>query len=103
MTETKDKAKLLRKAWRRPKDDFLSCAFDLPDIVALQALQRGDATPDQQKRALDWLISKASGFYELSFCDNERDSNFSEGRRFVGKQVVNMLALNPSVFKRSET
>lgn len=104
MTETKDKTKLLRKAWQRPKSDFVSCAFDLPEVAALQALQAGTATSEQQQRAINWIITHACGFYELSFTDDARLSDFSEGRRFVGKQIVNMLSLNKETLtaRRSE-
>jgi hypothetical protein len=92
--------KQLRKAWIRPKADFVSVAFEPADVSAFQALHKGEANADQQKRALDWVINKGAGFYELSFSENERDTNFSEGRRFVGKQIVNMLSLNISTLLR---
>lgn len=103
MSDTKEKTKLLRKAWQRPKSDFTSCAFDLPDVVALQALHQGTADAAQQKRAIKWIIEQASAYYELSFNEDQKLEDFSEGRRFVGKQIVNMLSLNPSTLRRSES
>ncbi len=64
----------------------------------MQALERGDASPDMQRRALKWLIEQAAGTYELSFRaggeEGRRDTDFAEGRRFVGNQVVKLLRLN---------
>lgn len=71
-------------------------------IEAFQAMNRGDATPHQQKLALRWLIEEAAGTYNLSFApENERLTSFAEGRRFVGLQVVKMLKLNASKLKEA--
>lgn len=65
------------------------------DVGALQALQRGDATEQQQKRALRWLVEKAAGTYEVSYRSDvdggDRETAFAEGRRFVGLQTVKLL------------
>lgn len=64
----------------------------------MQALHRGDANDTQQKRALDWFISKAAMTYDLSFRSDaeggDRETAFAEGRRFVGLQAVKLLSLN---------
>jgi hypothetical protein len=70
--------------------------FDPPDAAAFQALARGNATADQQKRALDWLVKKACRTYDLSFRPGEagrRDTDFAEGRRAVGLEIVKLLNL----------
>lgn len=62
--------------------------------AALRAWHAGTASPDQMRRAIDWIIVKAAGTYELSFrpgADGERDTAFAEGRRFVGLQIVKQL------------
>lgn len=69
-------------------------AFDPADAAAVQALQRGNATPEQQKRALAWLINQGCATYDLSYRPGEegrRDTDFAEGRRFVGLQLVKLL------------
>lgn len=68
--------------------------YDVPDVAALQALQRGDATADQQRRALVWLVEKAALTYDLEYRTDPRDHAFCSGRRFVGLQIVKMLKLN---------
>jgi hypothetical protein len=58
---------------------------------ALLALQAGNASEGQQRMALKWIVEKASGYYEISFRggpDGARDTDFMEGRRFVGQQIV---------------
>ena len=63
----------------------------------IQALARGNASMDQQKRALAWIIESAAGTYEMSYRpgagEGDRDTVFAEGRRFVGNQVVKMTKL----------
>jgi hypothetical protein len=70
------------------------------DVLAWQALQRGEAEPYQQKRALDWLIQQAAGTYEFQFYPTDRETAFSLGRAFVGQQVVKMLNLDATKLQR---
>ena len=68
---------------------------------ALQQLAAGTASPDQQKRALDWIIKQACGTYDQAFRpggqDGARETDFALGRQFAGQQIVKMLHLNLSV------
>lgn len=73
--------------------------YDKADVSALKALEGGVATPEQQQRALRWIIQNACGTYEMSYRPtSDRDTTFAEGRRFVGLQVVKMLRLNMAAF-----
>lgn len=74
--------------------------YTLADASAIQALHRGDASPDQQQRALKWLIEKASNTYEFHFYPGDRDTAFALGRGFVGQQVVKLLKLDLSSLRR---
>lgn len=79
--------------------------YELADASALQALVAGEANPDQQKRAVKWLIERAAGTYDMSYRpgpEGDRDTAFAEGRRFVGQQVVKLLRLNVSKLAREE-
>lgn len=70
-------------------------AWDLPDASALQALQRGDATPEQQARALKWVVESAAGTYEHMFVPGAQDqTTYLEGRRSVGLQIVKLLRVD---------
>jgi hypothetical protein len=72
--------------------------WDKADAGALQAVGNGTASPEQQTRALRWIMESAGGLYDLSYrpggTDGERDTCFAEGRRFVGLQIVKLLKIN---------
>ena len=63
------------------------------DVGALQALQRGDATKGQQQRALKFIVEQLACTYDLSYRPNG-GTEFAEGKRFVGLQIVKLLNLN---------
>lgn len=70
------------------------------DAYAMQALERGEATPEQQKRALAWIIYGACATYD--FCDKpdiERLAAIFDGRRFAGLQVVKLIKINMASIK----
>ncbi len=72
-------------------------SYEPADAAALQALARGNANGEQQKRALDWLVKTCCRTYDLSYRpggeEGRRDTDFAEGRRSVGLQLVTMLNL----------
>jgi hypothetical protein len=68
------------------------------DIRAIRALAAGNASDSQQIRAMNWIIQQASGYYDLSFrpgVDGARATDFAEGKRFVGAQIVKLTKLTP--------
>lgn len=82
---------------------FFSAPWDPADASAVQALARGEAGPDQQKRALDWVIKVAAATYNTSFTPGSPDATaFAEGRRFVGTQIVKLLSLNVAAFTKEQ-
>lgn len=70
-------------------------------VFALQGLAAGTATPEQQKAALDWIIRGPCATYDLSYRP-EGGTEFCEGRRFVGLQLVKLLSINPTILKRNK-
>lgn len=72
-------------------------AYDNAEVAAVQALARGNATADQQKRALDWIINKACATYDFPYRpggqEGDRDTCMAIGRMFVGQQIVKLLKL----------
>jgi len=60
---------------------------------ALKALEAGEATPDQQRLALQAIIKGFARTHDQSFVPDEPASHtaFLEGRRFVGNQVLRHL------------
>ncbi|CAB5220585.1 hypothetical protein UFOVP241_4 [uncultured Caudovirales phage] len=76
--------------------------YEAADASAIQALQLGQATPDQQVRALKWIIERGAGAYEFNFYPSDRETAFALGRAFVGQQLVKLLKLNVSSLRRQE-
>ena len=66
-------------------------AFDLTDAYALRALHAGQATAEQQQRAMRWIINGAAMAMGQSFVPGQPDKTaFNEGRRNVAKQVIHL-------------
>lgn len=75
--------------------------YEAADVTAIQQLERGEAGPEMQKRALNWIIVHASELYEQSYRPGDpHETSFAEGRRFVGNAIVKMLKLDPSKVRR---
>lgn len=82
---------------------YLPAPYDKKVVWSLQALARGEADEHAQKRALKWIIEECAKTYDLSYRpggeDGRRDTDFAEGRRFVGMQIVKMLKLPLATIK----
>ena len=79
----------------KPVPPFFRCEWDIPVVSAAQALQRGEATAQQQQEFLHWLINQACATYDISFqIEGDRETAFAEGRRFVGANVVKLQKLS---------
>lgn len=75
--------------------------WEVADASAIQALVDGRAEPEQQKRAIKWIVEEAAGTYEFNYYPTDRDTSFALGRAFVGQQIVKMMKLNTSVMVRN--
>jgi hypothetical protein len=68
--------------------------YDKDILMAVRACIAGKANEGQQKLAMDWIITKASNLYDMSYRPDgkggARATEFHEGRRFVGNQIVKM-------------
>jgi hypothetical protein len=82
------------------------CPFELPDAYALQALERGKASADQQQRALQWIVNVACGTYDMEFREGgeegRRESDFAGGRRFTGLQIIRLLKTNLAIYEEKK-
>ena len=82
---------------------WLPCKYEVADVAAIQALQRGDASEHQQKRALAFIVNNVAATYdEPYFTDSQRDTDYALGRAYVGRQIVKMTKLNLSRLKAME-
>lgn len=69
--------------------------YELADAAAIQALVRGEASQDQQRRAVNWIINAAAATYDMSFSPADPHlTSFAEGRRFAGNQIVKLSKLD---------
>ena len=85
MTERKRKA---------ATDPWMPAPYDVADVAALQALEKGIASETQQKRALIYIVQTLAMTYEHTHYPDERNTCFANGRRWVGLQIVKLLRLN---------
>jgi hypothetical protein len=75
--------------------------YNKREAYALRAIEKGEATADQQMLALNWIVNCANT-YDLSYRpDSTEATAFAEGRRFVGLQIVKILKLNPGKLKEN--
>ena len=79
--------------------------YETADAYALKAVANGTANEEQQRRAMRWVIEAAAGTYELSYRpgDSSRDTDFAEGRRFVGLQIVKLINMPGDVLNPRRT
>lgn len=90
----------MEKKTSKARGPHMPSEYDVADVSAIQALLIGDATAEQQKRALDWIIIKASGAYEFNYYPSDRDTSFALGRSFVGQQIIKLTKLNISKLRK---
>lgn len=78
--------------------------YDLATVMAIRALLSGTANEGQQKAGMDWIITKAANLYDMSYRPDKdggaRATEFHEGRRFVGSQIVKMT--HPAVLAAAQ-
>ncbi|HZD29921.1 MAG TPA: hypothetical protein VE251_14675 [Xanthobacteraceae bacterium] len=96
---------------RRPAKDALEAAqpWDqaqavLADASAIQALQRGEANPDEQRRALNWILKSACALPDWAYRPgtNDRDTNIALGRQHVGHQIMRLIKAPLASMRRTE-
>jgi hypothetical protein len=79
---------------------WLPPGWDIADAHAIQRLASGEATPDQQKRALRYVVETLCATYDLPYRpESARDTDFALGRMFVGQQIVKLTKINLSTLK----
>tara|TARA_Y100001947_G_scaffold159256_1_gene175658 strand:+ start:1131 stop:1403 length:273 start_codon:yes stop_codon:yes gene_type:complete len=67
-------------------------ALTLAETRALQALEKGKATDEQQALCLSVIIKKICRTHDQSFIPGKADETaFLEGRRFVGNRILRHL------------
>jgi hypothetical protein len=67
---------------------------DIPDLSAVQALHRGDANADQQRRAVEWILKQLAQVQVSTFHLDPAASAFAEGRRYVGLKLAQAINIS---------
>ena len=80
--------------------------YEIADASAIQAVARGEASAEQQRRALDWIIYGACRLrdepYRPGGTDGERDTAFALGQANVGRQIAKLMTLQLAALRRTE-
>lgn len=62
-----------------------------PAIRALKSLRAGTASESEQAMALDYILHVLSNRSGNQFYPTERETNFAQGRKFVGDHIVGAI------------
>ena len=82
---------------RKAPEPFHPAQYEPADMYAVKAVWAGTANERQQRRALEWILNNVCSTYDLSFRpDSQRVTDFAEGKRFVGLQIVKAVKLDLS-------
>jgi len=74
------------------REPWFPAEYDERHIAAVKAVAEGEATSDQQKLALAWIVNDVSMTGQQSFVPGKADvTNFIEGRRSVGNQILKLV------------
>lgn len=95
----------------RKSDPWMPALYDDGGhiIASVKAWAAGTASETQQQTAFRWVVEVLCGYYDLSFRPDDkggpRATDFAEGKRFVGLQIVKMTKLvqteKPAVRRRA--
>jgi hypothetical protein len=82
---------------------WLPADYELADATAIQAVAKGEASPEQQQRAMRFIVEEVAATYQSTYIPgSDRDTAFAEGRRHVGLQLVKFIKLNLSILRSKQ-
>lgn len=81
-----------KEAPRRRADQAAPITYGV--AMAILALRDGVASDGQQKMALQWIIGEACQRMHFPYHDNDRDTAFALGRRFVADQITGVFYMD---------
>ena len=87
------------------KDPWQNPEWEPADASAIQAVFGGRADPDQQKRAIHFIVKNVCALEYLAFDEkSDRNTTFTLGKQSVGHFVVMLSRLNlgPLTGKREQ-
>jgi hypothetical protein len=74
-------------------------AWEPADARAIQNVMAGNASHEQQIRAMQWILLRAAAVDDFQYRLSDRDTAFSLGRAFVGQQIKKLCLVNLSRIK----
>lgn len=78
--------------------------YGLADAAAIKGVAAGTASADQQQRAMWFIIQILCGTYDMSYRpggeEGRRDTDYAEGARNVGSQIVKLVNIDLSKIPR---
>lgn len=81
----------------RKSDPWEPAPYDQFDLAAVRAVSQGTASDDQQKRAFNWIVATCAGVKDLPWhpggAEGARATDFANGKRFVGLQIVKLATI----------
>ncbi len=70
-------------------------------VWALKALAAGEAVKAQQSMAIQWIVNKLCGTYDMPYRPgSQSDTDFAMGKMFVGQQIVKFIKMEPDAITR---
>lgn len=81
---------------------YIPALWTPADAAAIQSCLAGTATPEQQKRAIEWIMYSAASMEEMEYRTNDREHAFVSGRRFVGLQIKKLSNVLVGAFTKKE-
>lgn len=68
--------------------------FTKHEVESVKALYAGEASPEQQRRALALIVNRLARAHDVSYVPRDpHASSFLAGRAFVGAQVLKLVNL----------
>lgn len=86
-------ADVIRKSALKPDDPRFTAEIAKHHVMAIKSLAMGSATPEQQKIALEFIISKLCQSLHPYFSENPNNTAFFMGRRFIGLELMRLINL----------
>lgn len=82
-----------------PKSAIAPAEWERHEVAAMQALWRGEADAQQQKKALDWILDAVCRVNDMEYRPGSFDETaFAAGRRYVGSQIIKATKINLAKF-----
>lgn len=99
----------VKKSVRQSLEDsapWKPAPYEIADASAIQALSRGEADPEQQRRVLNWIMYGACALrdepYRPGGPEGDRDTVFALGRASVGRQIAKLMTTPLANLRPSE-